>query len=102
MQILRSESSVERACRRYAEGLGCKLIKIAGVTGFPDRMLLTPAGGHMFLEFKREGEELKPLQKHWQVELRAMKHRAEEVDNMLLFKALLQNLGYPPSTKNEV
>ena len=100
MQILRSESSVERACRRYAEGLGCKLIKIAGVKGFPDRMLLTPTGGHMFLEFKREGEELKPIQKFWQAELRAMRHRSEEVDNMLLFKALLQSPGLLQSIKS--
>ena len=105
MQIL--ESQVEQKSRALAEKLGCKLIKIKGVRGFPDRILLRPNGQMTFIEFKRPEASLAPIQLHWQTILREMLYQAEEVDSVELFhKILLRGFkprdGSPPSTKSEV
>ena len=104
MQVL--ESSIERAAVKYARSWKCILLKIEGQMGWPDRLLLCPNGTSMFIEFKRPGESLRPLQKHIQMTLRGMQFRAEEVDNLELFKTLLQDLlqrpGYLQSIKSEV
>ena len=57
----RLESSIERACKRIAEGLGYMLLKIERRKGWPDRILILP-GSVVWIEFKREGELASPLQ----------------------------------------
>jgi hypothetical protein len=99
MQIL--ESKIERQCKLLAKEHGCLLLKIEKQRGWPDRLLVCPNGSMMFLEFKRPGGSLSPLQSHTFDVLRSMNVSVEEVDNQILFLALLQSRGVPMSTKKE-
>ena len=97
MQIL--ESKIERDCKLIAENYGCILLKIQGVKGFPDRLLVGPHGQIMWMEFKKEGGTMSPIQKHIQMKMMRMGHRVEEVDSKQLFMGLLQNLGISTPVK---
>ena len=101
-----SESIIEQQCVRLAEKHGCLLIKQTGMKGLPDRLLLSPNGSSMWIEFKAPGQSLKPLQLHWQKKLRAMGQEAEEVDSVQLFRTFLPALppqnGFQQSIKYEV
>lgn len=92
--------------RTFAEKTGCKLLKIQGSKGWPDRLLLAPNGHMMFLEFKREGEGPRPLQAEILRQLQEMNFMAEQVDNLELFKRftmhLLQKPGNPTNTRHVV
>jgi len=96
------ESAIERKCKKLAEEHGCILLKIQGTKGFPDRLLIGPHGQMMWFEFKREGETMRPLQKEIQLKLTRMGHSVQEVDNPILFLALLQKLGLPTPIKKGV
>jgi hypothetical protein len=103
------ESSIERKCVTIARKHGCLLLKIEKQRGWPDRILLAPSGQICFIEFKKPGESLMPLQKHIQQELRLMNFMSEEVDNFSLFLQLVQRLkasslnpGTPSHTNFEV
>jgi hypothetical protein len=54
---------------QYAESKGCVQFKFVRVNnrGVPDRIIITPVGDVLFVEFKRKGKDLTALQK---------KHRA--------------------------
>ena len=105
MSILESvlESRLEQQCRILAGNNSCKLVKIQGNRGWPDRILLVPGGAMMFLEFKREGAPLRPLQEHILKELQQMGFQAERIDNYNSFqihlKALQQSSGSRTATK---
>ncbi len=45
-----------------------------GRRGYPDRIILGHEGAHFFIEFKREGEDLEPLQEHHKNCLELMGH----------------------------
>jgi len=83
-----NEAFTERHCNELAKQAGCVLLKLQ-IKGWPDRILLAPNGRVAFIEFKREGGELKPLQRYFLRLLRTMKFRAEECDNVELFKRIL-------------
>jgi hypothetical protein len=84
-----SESSVERACVRIAKAAGCELLKIRGAKGWPDRLLIKRNGTMLMLEFKKEGQELQPLQRHIFAKLHDMNVKCYEIDGTALFKRLL-------------
>ena len=89
------ESAVETTIRKYAESKGCvfmKLAPVAGSNGKPDRLILAPGGRAMFLELKKPGETLEPLQSWWQRRLRAMGHLSEWCDNTAVGKQLINEL----------
>ncbi len=89
------EASVESAIRKHAESRGClflKLAPVAGSNGKPDRLILAPGGRAMFLELKKPGEKLEPLQEWWQRRLRAMGHLSEWCDNAAVGKKLINDL----------
>ena len=91
------EVAVEQACRRYAMKHDCMFLKIKGNTGWPDRLLLTPHGYHVFVEFKREGEEPRDLQLHILEGLNKNGHGALWIDNLESFKKLVTYLlSLPP------
>lgn len=65
MQVL--ESTVEKKVCKYAKDkLGIINIKVkaAGKRGYPDRMFFIPGGKPLFIEFKKPGEDARPLQKY--------------------------------------
>lgn len=89
------ESAVETKIRKFAESKGCLFLKLPasqGSNGKPDRLVLAPGDKAMFLEVKRSGEELKPLQAHWQRKLRKLGFRSEWCDNFVDGASLIQDL----------
>jgi hypothetical protein len=89
------ESSVEAKIRKFAESKGCLFLKLPasqGSNGKSDRLVLAPGNKAMFLEVKRPGEGLKPLQAHWQKKLRKLGFRSEWCDNFVTGADLIQEL----------
>jgi len=84
-----SEASIEQTSKAWLELRKGKLIKIQGTAGWPDRLALLPNGRHFFVEFKKPGGELSLLQRHTLRSLRDIGHEAFEVDNITLFKRLV-------------
>ena len=84
MQVL--ESQVERAFVRQVKrlGLGIKTLKLnlQGTVGWPDRLLICPGGVTLFVEFKRPGNDLKPMQEHRADQLRELGHHVRCFDNL--------------------
>ena len=74
--------------------------------GYPDRLLLRPNGTSVFIEFKRPGGTLMPLQKYVMKLLQSKNFQVEECDSTELFMTLLKdsklNPGSLPNTKSEV
>jgi hypothetical protein len=94
--MLQLESTIERACVVIAHNYKCKLLKIQAAKGFPDRLLLTPLGTVAFMEFKRPGQTLRPLQAEVQAQLRQMNFCSVRVDSAEIFKEYLIALLAPP------
>lgn len=86
-----SEKSIERYLTAQAKALGCLSLKYYNPisTGWPDRVVLLPAGQCAWVELKSRGEKPKPLQAHRQSVLRDLGFRVytcdskEKVDRML-------------------
>lgn len=91
------EATIERKCAALALQQGAVLIKLLKRTGWPDRECILPNGRHFYVEFKRPGGELSPVQRHIQSQLVAMGHQYFEVDNAHMFKRILaERLALPP------
>jgi hypothetical protein len=89
-QSLTTEASIEGRCRDIAALNDALLIKLQhGTVGMPDRLLLRPNKPPVFIEFKRPGEPLKPIQKHWRDILGGMGYRAIIVRSTSEFWGLL-------------
>jgi hypothetical protein len=61
------ESEIEGAFVKYAQARGCYALKLRldGRNGWPDRTVIGPEGLVMFVEFKRPGSKLRPMQRVW-------------------------------------
>lgn len=94
VQVL--ESSIERACVKLVKDHKCILLKIQGVRGWPDRLLLAPNGKALFLEFKAPGQTLRPLQQHVLQTLNQMGHKALKIDSVQQFQKCLTDLLVQP------
>jgi len=78
-----SEKTLEKRLRIKVEKQGGKLLKFIspGMSGVPDRLLLYPPGGIIFVEMKDTGEKLKPLQVKRANELKALGHDVRCIDS---------------------
>lgn len=88
------------ACARFAS-LGCVCLKLhtPGFSGIPDRLLLTPAGRLIFLEFKAPGQKPRRTQPRVLAMLRAMRFRALVIDTRAQVLALLREVeAFRPET----
>ena len=58
------EKQLERILKNRIEALGCMCLKFEspGYVGVPDRMILIPGGGVVFVEMKAPGERERPRQ----------------------------------------
>lgn len=65
MDIL--EKEIEKKLKARLEKLGCMVLKFTspGNAGVPDRLVLIPGGTVWFVELKRPGGKLRPLQEIW-------------------------------------
>lgn len=60
------EKDLEQLFRKQLTELGCLPLKFVspGMAGVPDRIVLIPGGQVLFVELKRPGEVLRPLQQY--------------------------------------
>lgn len=61
---MKLEHAIEQQVVAIARRAGVESLKFQpiGSGGWPDRVFLVPGGRPLFIEFKRPGEELRPLQ----------------------------------------
>jgi hypothetical protein len=67
------EKEIEEKLKVSLESLGCMVFKFVspGRAGVPDRLILLPGGSCFFVELKRPGQKLRPLQQFWKDKLMA-------------------------------
>lgn len=90
------ESKIERDNCKFAETLGWRNIKLNGPgdRGKPDRMFFRgPPPQIVFIEYKRTGEKLGPLQVVWRRWLRQMGFEIHTVDNLEDANAIFADKG---------
>lgn len=89
--MTRRESSIERACREFAQNKGLILRKCHPIPkGWPDRELILPGGATIRIEFKRPGETPSPAQAYWHGVLAGMQHPVWVCDSVDEFKATVE------------
>jgi len=78
------ENPIENKVASIAKAMGVPSLKLnlRGNRGWPDRLFLVPGGRPLLIEFKRPGDDLRPLQEHR--------------------KETLQDLGYDFEAHDEV
>lgn len=67
VRVSRNESSIEEAaCDKIEKELLITSLKlnVQGRTGWPDRIFFIPGGRPLLVEFKKPGEDPRPLQAH--------------------------------------
>lgn len=87
------ESQIERSVCLYAKSVGmlCYKFTSPGRAGVPDRIFLTPHGGVFFVEFKRPGGKLRPLQENEHRVIRKHGHDVYVIDSLLDGKQLVDS-----------
>jgi hypothetical protein len=84
------EATLERNCTEVARGNGCILLKLYPILrGLPDRILLAPGGKLLFIEFKRPGGRVTPMQLIWRDRLLALGFNWVVVDSVPAFRVQL-------------
>jgi hypothetical protein len=88
------EKEIERKLVRGVEGIGgkCRKFISPGWKGAPDRIVLMPGERIYFVELKKPGEELRPLQKQRIKELKAFGFKALYLDSVESVNSFLLNL----------
>lgn len=78
------ESAIERRLVREVERIGGLALKWVspGNRGVPDRIVILPAGRVVFVELKRPGGRLAPLQKRWARLLESFGHTVYKIESM--------------------
>ena len=82
MYSRKRESVLEQQVRQEVMSKGGRFIKLVGVRGIPDRMILLPKARVAFLELKREGQSPTKIQHHWLSVLTALGFKAGWADNL--------------------
>lgn len=83
------ESKLEARCGTKVKALGGRFIKLVGLTGIPDRLILLPFGVICFVEFKTSAGVLSSAQIAWHNAIVALGFKCytirsvEEFDNLL-------------------
>ena len=73
-----NESAIERRLTKWVEDQGGRCLKLGiGIKGFPDRAVILPGGRILFIEMKRKGGRVAPLQRYWQKTLRELRFVSE-------------------------
>lgn len=59
---MKAEQALEKYMSRRVKEHGGMCIKLTGVTGIPDRLVITPYGKCIFVEMKADGGRIAPIQ----------------------------------------
>jgi hypothetical protein len=78
---------------REAHGM-CRKFVSPGWNGAPDRLILLPGGRIYFVEMKRPGGALRPLQRHRQKELQALGFTAIKINSEEELNIFLKEINY--------
>jgi hypothetical protein len=78
------ENPIENKVASIAKAMGVPSLKLnlTGNRGWPDRLFLVPGGRPLFIEFKRPGDDLRPLQQHRKETLQGLGYDAEAHDEV--------------------
>lgn len=78
-----SEKAIERYLVDMAKqnGLLCLKYSNANMVGYPDRLLVLPGGGVVWVELKSKGRKPTRIQQLRMAELSAMGHEVKVIDN---------------------
>lgn len=78
------EQKLEQQLVGRLKQLGVVTLKLnlQGHRGWPDRLVLLPGGEPLFLELKRPGGTVEPLQEHRHQQLQQLGYRVRVVDNV--------------------
>lgn len=80
LEVSIEEAAVEKIKQLFGI-LGLKFNTRSG-NGWPDRIFLIPGGRPLFIEFKRPGKDLEPLQADVHRQLREIGYDVEAADNI--------------------
>lgn len=76
------ETRIEQALTAAVQARGglCWKLTSPGTAGVPDRLIILPDGAHGFIEVKRPGGKLRPIQQHRLNQLHALDQPAYVID----------------------
>lgn len=96
---MQREKSIEQALVRAVESRGGKARKFVspGWRGAPDRIVMMPGGRIIFVELKRPGGVLRPLQRHRLHELEVLGFQARVIASRGDLARFLEELDAYPS-----
>ena len=80
-QLSARERQIEKRVGDYVKSKHGQWIKLSGLKGLPDRMILLPQGKVGFIEMKRPGNKTSDMQHIWLDRLRALGFKATWSDN---------------------
>lgn len=80
-QLSARERQIEKRVGDYVKSKRGQWIKLTGLKGLPDRMILLPQGKVGFIEMKRPGNNTSDMQDIWLDRLRALGFKATWSDN---------------------
>ncbi|MBP2643831.1 MAG: hypothetical protein H6Q67_1718 [Firmicutes bacterium] len=88
------EKELESRLKKEIEKLGCKFYKFISpnMGGVPDRLVLIPNGKAVFVEMKRPGGILKPLQKKRKKEIEKLGFEVWVVDTLSEITRLVESI----------
>ncbi|MEG2291783.1 MAG: VRR-NUC domain-containing protein [Carnobacterium sp.] len=87
-----SEKDIEQRLKKKVEQQGALCLKFVspGTSGVPDRLILLKRGGSFFVECKRPGENLRPLQRKMKSKFEKLGHTVEVVSTFEEVDALVR------------
>jgi hypothetical protein len=94
MSEIPKESMIESYFKDQIEKMGGKCLKFVspGTKAVSDRLVVLPNNVHAFVELKRLGEELEPLQAKFLRDMRKLGHYADWADRREGVDRILGNL----------
>lgn len=91
-----SEKAIERYLVEWANNLGLPCLKYSNpnMVGYPDRILVLPGGGVLWVELKSRGRRPSKIQQARIAELSQLGHTVRVIDNKADIDELFELMGH--------